>query len=184
LATDPTAFHDFARTFGAAFRRHFLNRGLSPFEAEDQAVCLATDIPLKVIAGHYREREDGGFRAWVFALMRNAASDWWRKRSRGLEVVPIWDDAADAGEEPGGGGDVDVVLAVQDAVAALPEQARRIVQLRDLGEERGYAEIAAQLGITEGTARVRHSRALAQLAGVLVHDPRLKRILERAQPAN
>ena len=184
LALEPKAFQDFARAFSAAFRRHFLDRGLEPFEAEDQAVCLVTDIPLKVIAGHFHEREDGSFRAWVFALMRNAANDWWRKRTRGVDVVPIRDDAADLKEEPEYGEDVDVVLAVREAVEALPEQARQIVQLRDLEEERGFTEIAAQLGITSGAARVRHSRALAQLAGVLVQDPRLKRILERVQPAS
>ena len=183
LELEPQAFQDFARAFSAAFRRHFLDRGLEPFEAEDQAVCLVTDIPLKVIAGHYQEREDGSFRAWVFALMRNAANNWWRKRTRRVDVVPLRDDAADPKEGLDEGEDIDVVLAVRDAVEALPEQARQIVQLRDLEEERGYAEIAAQLGITSGTARVRHSRALAQLAEVLVQDPRLRHILERVHPA-
>jgi RNA polymerase sigma factor (sigma-70 family) len=181
LSLEPEAFQDFARTFGGAFRRHFLDRGLEPFEAEDLALCLVTDIPLKVISGQFKEREDSNFGAWVFALMRNAVKDWWRKRARVPDVVPIRDDEAGPDDESAPSENVQVILAVREAVEALPEQARQIVELRDLGEERDYAEIAEILGITSGAARVRHSRALVQLAGVLEQDPRMKNILERAQ---
>jgi len=182
LDLEPQAFQDFARAFSTSFRRFFLDRGLPPFEAEDQALSLITDIPLKVIGGHYHERDGSSFTSWVFALLRNAATDWWRRRYRDVDVVPIREDAAESKDEPWDPRDIDVVLAVRDALAALPDQARQIVQLRDLEEERDYAEIAAQLGIAAGTARVRHSRALEQLARVLAQDPRLKRIIDRVHP--
>jgi RNA polymerase sigma factor (sigma-70 family) len=176
---EPKAFQDFARAFGTAFRSHFLDKGLEPYEADDLAISLLTDIPLKVIKGHFHHREDGSFKAWVFALMRNAGNDWWRKR-RGVDVVPIRDDVPEPVERPLDER-ADLVLAVRDALAVLPESARQIIELRDLEGSRDYADIAAQLGISSGAARVRHLRALAQLAGVLIHDPRLKRALPRAQ---
>jgi RNA polymerase sigma factor (sigma-70 family) len=183
LNREPEAFQDFARAFGAAFRRFLLSRGLKPFEAEDLAITLLTDIPIKVIKGQFKEREQGTFKGWVFALVKNAANDWWRKR-HDVDLVPIREDAATSDDAPPDEG-ADLVMAVRDALTEIPGPARQIIELRDLhGGVRDYADIASHLGISSGAARVRHSRALAQLAGILVHDPRLRRALLRAQHTN
>jgi|GEM_PF-1102845 len=181
---DPKAFQDFAKIFGPAFRRYFLLRGLDPFEAEDLAVNLVGDIPMRVIDGKFETRTGGSFRAWTLTQMRNTAHDWWRKRHRSPDVIPMREDTA----EPGTGTetdvdteDTDVVVAVREAIASLPKQFREIVELRHLWGEQDYAGVAATLGITSGAARVRHSRAMAQLAEALSTDPRLKRVLYRAQ---
>ena len=50
-----------------------------------------------------------------------------------------------------------------DALALLPEDQRRAVQLRVL-EERTYEEIAAAMDVSEPTARARVSRGLRALA--------------------
>jgi RNA polymerase sigma-70 factor (ECF subfamily) len=54
------------------------------------------------------------------------------------------------------------------ALSLLPEEDRRIVELRDL-QEMSFPEIGEALGITEDAARMRHKRAL----------PRLERTMER-----
>jgi RNA polymerase sigma-70 factor (ECF subfamily) len=180
IALDPKAFEEFARDFGGVFRHYFLDSGLQPFEAEDQAVSLISDITLKVVNGHYHQRDDGSFRAWVFAVLRTAVKDCWRKRGRQLPSALLREDTpqqAASRAEP----DLDLILAVREAIAGLPESARQVVQLRDLEGERNYEEIAGELGITVGAARVRHSRAIAQLAESLTSDDRLKRVLDRAR---
>lgn len=52
------------------------------------------------------------------------------------------------------------------ALAALAEQDREILVMRYL-DQIAFAEIAAMLGITEGTARVRHFRALQRIGPLL-----------------
>lgn len=180
IALDPKAFEEFAHDFGGVFRRYFLDSGLEPFEAEDQAVSLISDIVLKVLGGHYQRREDGSFRAWIFAVLRTAVKDSWRKRRRQLPSAFLREDTPQ--EEPNSSDPyLDLILAVREAIAALPEMTRRVIQLRDLEGERGYEDIASELGITPGAARVRHSRAMAQLAELLESDYRVKRILDRAR---
>jgi len=58
--------------------------------------------------------------------------------------------------------DRDAHLAAH-ALAALPEEQRRAVELRVV-QEHGYAEIATMLGISEQNARARVSRGLRALA--------------------
>ena len=53
--------------------------------------------------------------------------------------------------------------AITEAVARLPEAQAQAVALR-IGDELPYREVADRLGCTEGTARVRVSRALTTLA--------------------
>ena len=57
----------------------------------------------------------------------------------------------------------EVAAPLADAMAALPEDQRRAVELRVI-DECGYAEVAVQLGVSEQTARARVSRGLRALA--------------------
>ena len=50
-----------------------------------------------------------------------------------------------------------------DAMAALPSEQRRAVELRVI-DECGYADVALRLGVSEQTARARVSRGLRALA--------------------
>jgi RNA polymerase sigma-70 factor (ECF subfamily) len=60
--------------------------------------------------------------------------------------------------------------ALAEAMSALPEEQREAVKLRVV-DERSYGEVAAELGCTEPTARMRVSRGLRRIAGVLETDP-------------
>jgi RNA polymerase sigma-70 factor (ECF subfamily) len=60
---------------------------------------------------------------------------------------------------------------VRAALARLPEGDREVLAMRYL-EQLSMNEIAAVLGINEGAVKMRHTRALRRLSGLLGSDPR------------
>lgn len=124
-------------------------------------------------------RFDGrsAFSTWVHRVATNACLDELRRRGRRPRVVRRLDaapDTADGGlrpldpADPSPGIDEQVPerMAIDDALAALPEEFRVAVVLRDhLGLD--YAEIAEALDLPPGTVRSRISRGRARLADLL-----------------
>jgi RNA polymerase sigma-70 factor (ECF subfamily) len=68
-------------------------------------------------------------------------------------------DGRDAGERIGAR---DELRLVQEAIAALPEEQRRVIELA-LIQGLPYDEIAEQLQVPEGTVKTRVARARARL---------------------
>ncbi len=149
----------------------------SPHDAED----LTQDIFLKVY-GRLRAFDParGSFPVWIATLTRNHLVDHYR-RSR-LERAT---DSLDAGwdeAEPAGGVSVslpdrrpgphdhalqrELEREVQAALAGVSPELREAVILRDL-QDLDYKEIAAVLGVPEGTVKSRISRGRAELARLL-----------------
>jgi RNA polymerase sigma-70 factor, ECF subfamily len=60
--------------------------------------------------------------------------------------------------------------ALGEAMSTLPQEQREAVRLRAV-DGRSYPEVAAELGCTEPTARMRVSRGLRRIASVLETDP-------------
>jgi RNA polymerase sigma-70 factor (ECF subfamily) len=60
---------------------------------------------------------------------------------------------------------------VRAALLRLPEGDREVLVMRYL-EQLSMSEIAAVLGINEGAVKMRHTRALTRLSGLLGGDPR------------
>ena len=58
---------------------------------------------------------------------------------------------------------VDLLL---EALAELPDDKQRVVELRDF-EGLSFAEIARAMGRSENAVQLLHTRALARLAGIL-----------------
>jgi RNA polymerase sigma-70 factor (ECF subfamily) len=79
----------------------------------------------------------------------------------GVPVPGLSDPEIERIEDVAGLGEVAAPLA--DAMASLPEEQRRAVELRVI-DECGYADVAVKLGISEQTARARVSRGLRALA--------------------
>lgn len=172
-ASEEQAFIEFAETFGSRFKSFFIKKGLTTSNAEDLAVSCITDIALKV--EKYKPVREGGFEAWVFTLARNYLIDWLRTR-RNSEPLPdnLAAPTVSTDEiEP----NLDIILAVGDALAELSEADQILVKLRHLVEEHSYAEIGERLGISPETARVRHFRALKHLKAILETDERIQRLL-------
>jgi RNA polymerase sigma factor (sigma-70 family) len=176
-ALEDEAYEEFSDMFGPRIKGYLILHGLTPTDAEDLTGSWITDIALKV--DKYREIEGAGFTAWVFTLVRHALADWQRSRKAAL---PYIDDIEsenlidDADPEP----NVEVIVSVREALAALGEVDQTILDLRYFGVEHSFVEIGKRLGIRPNTVRVRHHRALEKVKAMLETDPRLSTILERA----
>ncbi|MCH9684201.1 MAG: sigma-70 family RNA polymerase sigma factor [Deltaproteobacteria bacterium] len=126
-----------------------------------------------------RLRGSEGVVSWYCAIARNAAISELRRRYGTAGATRTW--AMPVSEElPCQQPDAECTAiadqarrhaheVVHSSLAALPEHQRRVVQMHKL-EELPMREVARQLGIRPGAARVRAHRAyrmMAQRAGVL-----------------
>lgn len=137
----------------------------------------AADLTAEVFAAAFVKRQ--AFRdtgapvlAWLYGIAsrqigtfvrRQRVADRYRRRF-GLQSLAVSEDDLARIEEL-----VDLAevrAALDRAVAALPDGLARAVRLR-VCDERSYPEIAAELGCSEGAARVRVSRALSRLADLM-----------------
>jgi RNA polymerase sigma-70 factor, ECF subfamily len=122
----------------------------------------------------------GNFRAWVFAILRNAFRDNCRRRGR----EPLTDDdvddllpfrvVANGAVAPSAESEALRTLpseAIERAFAALPPEWRLTVILADV-EELSYREIADVLDVPIGTVMSRLSRARKRLQDQLRDVPR------------
>ena len=115
--------------------------------------------------GASAEEEQG----WLFTIARGELSRYWKtgrvERAAlerwSIDVPPLSGPEHERIEALAGLSALDERLS--EALALLPEDQRRAVQLR-VFEERTYPEIAAAMGVTEPTARARVSRGLRALA--------------------
>ena len=117
------------------------------------------------------------FSTWVHRVATNACLDELRRKGRRPKVARRLDAAPDTSEggpraldlpDPAPGPDERLPdrMAIDEALAALPEEFRVAVVLRDhLGLD--YAEIAEALDLPPGTVRSRIARGRARLAAML-----------------
>ena len=183
--TDPELLAAFragdAEALGALMARHqaavygYLLRLTGRRDAADD---LFQEVFLKLVKnpGAYGEREK--FRAWLFAVARNAAMDFFRRESRRGEVALEGD-----GENPG---PADFLVSAEPgpaeafygkalgetidaALASLSEDQREVFYLRHYSEL-SFREIAELLKVPIGTVLARMSRAAAKLREKLDKD--------------
>ena len=155
---------------GAAYHRHAgaVHRTLTgflgdPVEAEDVLHDLFVGLPEAL--RRYEER--GLFGAWLRRVALRLALQRLRSQRRRREVTP--EALEPIGERAAGEGLADR-LAVERALALLPEGQRTVVVLREL-EGWPHAEIAAFLDLSVGAVMTRHCRAMQRLR-VLLEDDR------------
>jgi RNA polymerase sigma-70 factor (ECF subfamily) len=168
--TDPDAFADFYDAYAERVLLYFARRVLDV----DTAFDLLSETFAKALErrqqfrGRTAEEEQG----WLFSIARSELSHFWRdgrvERSAlarlGVPVPGLSDPEIERIEQLAGLSALAAPLA--DAMASLPEEQRRAVQLRVI-DECGYADVAVMLGVSEQTARARVSRGLRALAGRL-----------------
>jgi RNA polymerase sigma-70 factor (ECF subfamily) len=165
--------------FEDAFREHFAP--VYRFIARRVGTALAEDLAAEAFATAYRRRASyepsrGSLRPWLYGIAANVVRGHWREEQQLLEL-----DArlAPAGPEPASAGpfadaaDERVIAAslaprIAGALAALNREQRDVLLLHAWAEL-SHEEIAAALGIAQGTARSRLSRARAALR-VLLKD--------------
>jgi RNA polymerase sigma-70 factor (ECF subfamily) len=133
---------------------------------EEDARDVVQDAYLRAYKGIRRFRGDAAFSTWLYRITANCASTYLVKRTKARhDELP--DDAPVADERP----EVDPVLRADaeldrqrltDALEQLPPDMRAVVVLRDV-YDLPHEAIAAELGITEGAAKVRLHRARRKL---------------------
>ncbi|MDK9703110.1 MAG: sigma-70 family RNA polymerase sigma factor [Sulfuritalea sp.] len=143
----------------------------------DEAMDLTQETFMKAHQALPGWRPEAQFRTWLFRIAHNAALDVLRRRQH-VEFVSFADLPAGAEEHalPDPARQPDERLADRQSVELLertlrelPAEHREILLLREL-EEMSYTEIAATLGIAEGTVKSRIARARsAALAGYQRH---------------
>jgi RNA polymerase sigma factor (sigma-70 family) len=163
--------------FDAVFREHFAP--VYRFIARRVGRALAEDLAAEVFATAYRRRgtyqpELGSLRSWLYGIATNVLRKHWRDEQQLLELDarlahrslgPLHAaQFADAADERV----IAKTLAprIAGALAALNREQRDVLLLHawaDLSHE----EIAAALGIAQGTARSRLSRGRAALRALL-----------------
>ena len=118
--------------------------------------------------GRTEEEQDG----WVFAIARSQLSRYWR-RGRverealgrlGVEVPVMGDAELDRVDELAATADVRTRVAAE--LVRLPHDQRRALQAHVV-DERTYAELSAEWGVSEQTIRARVSRGLRSLGATL-----------------
>lgn len=136
----------------------------NPADAEDvvQEACLKAHAGIAGFAG-------GNPRAWLLTIVRNASYTWMaRNRPRGVVSVGDLADLDDV-SPPDNSDSPEAALiakansaAVEAAIARLPEAFRETLVLRDINGL-SYREIAAMLGVPQGTVMSRLARARSLL---------------------
>lgn len=138
---------------------------------------------IKVVRNLHAFDGRSSFSTWIYRIATNTSLDELRKRARRptLRVVDddgnVPDDVDERAQRR-----VDAVadrLAIDDALAALPDDFRAAVVLRDV-VDLDYGEIAEVLGVPVGTVKSRIARGRAQVADALGnHSPTTRRPTER-----
>jgi RNA polymerase sigma-70 factor (ECF subfamily) len=130
---------------------------------------LVQDVFMKALRRLSTLRDTGSFGAWLSAIARNLANDYYR---HSVPEDQLTDDAPDKETNCGmSRGDHEWQdIAVLDAVRSLPDAYRETLILR-LVEGMTGPEIAARTGMTYGSVRVNLHRGMEQLRAKLGAGP-------------
>lgn len=167
---DPRAYAAFYDAYSDRVLSFLARRVFDP----EVAVDLMSETFAKVLERRMQFRGESAAeeQGWLFAIARTELSHYWRSgrvERAALERFAVNVPELDAGEFEriealAGLNSLDGPLL--DAVAALPSDQRRAIELR-IVEDFGYEEMAAVLAVSEQVARARVSRALRALARML-----------------
>ena len=141
----------------------------------------AADLTAETFAAAFEHRRrfdanKGRFDAWIYGVARNQLGHYVRsesvdRRARerlGIADIELDDDSAEAiVNRADAQGLFEVVRA---ALASLSTPVRDAIELR-VAHDLPYDEVASRLGCSEGAARVRVARGLAQLHDLVGAQP-------------
>jgi RNA polymerase sigma-70 factor (ECF subfamily) len=122
----------------------------------------AQEAMIRIVRGLDSFDGRSSFGTWAYRIATNTSLDELRKRKRRPQLHVVDDDAGPTHEPADelAHRRIDAVsdrMAITEAVAALPEEFRAAVVMRDVADL-DYAEIADELGIPVGTVKSRIAR--------------------------
>jgi RNA polymerase sigma-70 factor (ECF subfamily) len=152
---DPAAFAPlYERYLDPVYR--YCYRRLGNREAAEDATSVVFTRALASI-GNY---QDGSFAGWLFAIAHNVVVDCHRRR-RPVQALPEIEPADSAPSPEEAALAADERRSVRALLAALPEDQRRVLELR-LAGLRGV-DIAVALGRSPGAIKMLQLRAMTRL---------------------
>ena len=133
---------------------------------EEDARDVVQEAYLRAYKGLKRFRGDAQFTTWLYRITANAASSYLSRAGRHRHEE-LDDDAFliddDPAHDPAAAADASTLRErLTAALETMPPRLRAVVVLRDV-YDLPHEEIADQLGITEGAAKVRLHRARRRL---------------------
>ncbi|HOX39158.1 MAG TPA: sigma-70 family RNA polymerase sigma factor [Candidatus Brocadiia bacterium] len=165
------------RSFGLLIERYqdrIYNTALGMLGSPEDAADVAQEVFIKAWRSLAGFRGDSSFLTWVTRITYNTVIS--HRRKGGIQTQSLWIEDDDSREEKAsdnpGVDPADESLSreaqqrVRAAIAALPDDARRLVVLRDI-EGMEYEEIADVTGLPLGTVKSRLHRARMQLKETL-----------------
>src|SRR5919197_3456727 len=134
----------------------------SPEEAEDALQATYLNACRSLLGGF----EPDAAQAWLFKVAQNVCLTRQRSRSRRARVERAQDlqemqDFVAAPEKAG-----DDLLGIEEALAALPDQQRRAILLREW-QGLSYREVAEEMGLSQGAVETLIFRGRRSLAAAL-----------------
>ena len=161
---DPNAFAEL-------FRRHrdrLWAVALRTTRDHDEAADALQDAMISAFRNASSFRGRSQVTTWLHRIVVNACLDRMRRR-QSKPTVPLVETGA---LEPASPRDAiaerDTKMAVEDALAELPEDQRCAIVLTDV-EGYSVSECSAMLGVAEGTVKSRSARGRSKLAKLLGH---------------
>lgn len=165
--TTPCVFADFYEATCEAIFSYFLR------EARNKQVAL--DLTAETFATAFEKRcdfrgdDDRQAAKWLWGIARHILSRY--RRTKEVELAALrrvrWERQTVQDDEMHEYEDAVVAVEINghlgSALAALPDEQRRVVQLRYGEDTRNYQDIADELGVSNDVARTRTSRALRAL---------------------
>lgn len=152
------------REHAASVKAQLVASGIDPDAAEDAVHDAFLRILKAAATGADDLRRVRDFRAWLFAVARNAAVDEFRRRRVPVEPGTDLDDVASEPANPVE--DEDEHRLVEAAVRGLPAPLRAPVRLHWWRGWQG-PRIAARMGITANAVYIRLHKAYARLRKTL-----------------
>jgi RNA polymerase sigma-70 factor (ECF subfamily) len=156
--------------YGALVRLHqdrIYRQLLNLTGSREEALELAQEVFIKAWEALPAWRPDAQFHTWLHRIASNVAMDVLRRRKL-VQFVPMEDDYDAPADQPGPEAQLlgkQRLRSLDAALARLPHEQREIVLLREV-EGLSYDELAAALGIDQGTVKSRLARARVALAGL------------------
>lgn len=182
LDGDQRAFTELHRRLSPLVRAQVRSKISNPTTAEDlvQATFMKAHGARKRFATPVGQDPDRAVAVWYSTIARNATIDHLRKlyRERAVKLDTAGDDTLqllDTLRDPGPDSEslavererqLGIAGRIRQAVAGLPASQREVVQMHKL-EGKTMAEISKELGVREGTLRVRAHRGYRSLANLL-----------------
>ncbi len=126
----------------------------------DTAEDIASEVFMKAWKNIARF-ENGSFAAWLYAIARNAVTDYYRRHKNLIDIEDCWDLTKDS--DPIQELDDNLQIgAIREAMRELKSRDREIIMMR-LWLDLPFKEIAERLGLQEGAVKMAFSRAITCL---------------------